>query len=551
MENKNHKVNIAVIGAGALGLVAIKNLLEEGFNVTGFERKSYVGGLWKYTPDGTTSVLKTTFTNISKERSCFTDFPFPDDTPSLCSWTNVYAYLESYADHFGLRPHIRLNTAVKRVTRNDKNDKWTVEYASTEDAVSQTQDFDKLVMATGINQSPHIPKIEGIDSFAGTVLHSQAFKRPEDFTGKTVVVVGIGNTAADTAVALIGHAKKIYISHRHGAYILPRKRNGRSIDHNLSYRLFTVQGVLERLAPSLSEKLLNKFIAKLQNEAFPAICQPQGAKWHLWPPVSIRQSVPTVTDELVPALEQGRIESVAGIKSVGKHTVHLDDDDDDDNDDGTAATLDDVDTIIFCTGYISDLGTALLEPHVNPVRNTSPAWLAATGSRGKPLPRLYRNVFSLDYPQSLVFMGAASFPTPAFQLYDQASMAVAQIWGGRSSLPSQAEMEQAVDTHHSWMVGLAKRGPVYPGLVRSHEWLAWADKAAGTGVGANLGWGWQGWRFWLTQHRFYKLLTTGVYSPHLYRVFSGSGTKRKAWAGAREAIEQMNQRLATEEPKTK
>lgn len=42
---------------GALGLVATKNLVEEGFDVTGFERNAYVGGLWHYTDDDRTSVL--------------------------------------------------------------------------------------------------------------------------------------------------------------------------------------------------------------------------------------------------------------------------------------------------------------------------------------------------------------------------------------------------------------------------------------------------------------------------------------------------------------
>ena len=68
---------------GALGLVAIKNLIEEGFDVTGFDRNDYPGGLWKYTEDEKTSVLKcmhnvrilgyilifvATIVNISKER---------------------------------------------------------------------------------------------------------------------------------------------------------------------------------------------------------------------------------------------------------------------------------------------------------------------------------------------------------------------------------------------------------------------------------------------------------------------------------------------------
>lgn len=42
-----------------MGIVAVKNLAEAGFDVTGFERSSYVGGLWHYTDDEETlSVLK-------------------------------------------------------------------------------------------------------------------------------------------------------------------------------------------------------------------------------------------------------------------------------------------------------------------------------------------------------------------------------------------------------------------------------------------------------------------------------------------------------------
>lgn len=42
---------------GVLGLVTVKNLTEEGFDVTGFESSNYVGGLWHYTDEDKTSVL--------------------------------------------------------------------------------------------------------------------------------------------------------------------------------------------------------------------------------------------------------------------------------------------------------------------------------------------------------------------------------------------------------------------------------------------------------------------------------------------------------------
>lgn len=44
---------------GAMRTVAVKNLLEEGFDVVGFERSSYVGGLWHFTEDEVTlSILE-------------------------------------------------------------------------------------------------------------------------------------------------------------------------------------------------------------------------------------------------------------------------------------------------------------------------------------------------------------------------------------------------------------------------------------------------------------------------------------------------------------
>jgi len=44
--------------------------------------------------------------------------------------------------------------------------------------------------------------------------------RPSDFKDMRVLVVGIGNSAADTSTALIGSAKNIYLSHRGGVQIV-------------------------------------------------------------------------------------------------------------------------------------------------------------------------------------------------------------------------------------------------------------------------------------------------------------------------------------------
>jgi dimethylaniline monooxygenase (N-oxide forming) len=38
--------SVAIVGAGASGLVAAKILLDDGFNVTLFDRQRQVGGVW-------------------------------------------------------------------------------------------------------------------------------------------------------------------------------------------------------------------------------------------------------------------------------------------------------------------------------------------------------------------------------------------------------------------------------------------------------------------------------------------------------------------------
>lgn len=83
------------------------------------------------------------------------------------------------------------------------------------------QYFDKVVIAIGgLTGLPKLPNVEGLNLFKGQSLHSQAFKEPESFSGKRVMVVGFGNTAADTATALARVAEKVYIAHRNGARIV-------------------------------------------------------------------------------------------------------------------------------------------------------------------------------------------------------------------------------------------------------------------------------------------------------------------------------------------
>ncbi|KAF2623050.1 dimethylaniline monooxygenase 2, partial [Macroventuria anomochaeta] len=505
---------VAVIGLGPAGLVALKNIHEEGFDVTGFDQNPYVGGLWQFTEEDKTSVLQSTVVNISKERGCFTDYPYPEGISAYPTAAEVQRYLVSYTEHFKLEPHLRLNTDVRQIRFDDTRQQYAIEIEGKD-----VQFYDKVVIAIGgLTSLPNIPTIEGLENFKGKGLHSRAFKKPEQFAGKRVMVVGFGNTAADTATALANVAEKVYIAHRNGARILPRRVNGKPVDHALSLRLFTIQSWIMSNFPAAGANMFDRFIKSLQDKSFKL--RPE---WGFEP----AQATPIVSNTLVDYLECGLIESVKGIKRIlGDTQVELDD-----------GKILDVDALVWCTGYKADF--SMLEPRLDPTSRSSTASSDANGSNGKPLARLYHNVFSLEKPDSLVFLGNVHTPLSGFQLFDMASMAIAQVWKGASNLPSRSAIESAVDEHHIWLAEQAsRRSNVSPGMVDGGAWLKAIDGLAGTGVNEYLGYGWKGWWFWLSNMKLCNLLMGGVWSPHAHRLFDG---KRKKWEDAQDAIERMNE----------
>lgn len=238
--------------------------------------------------------------------------------------------------------------------------------------------------------------------------------------------------------------------------------------------------------------------------------------------------VPLVSDKLVPCLEDGSISSVAGIKRILSDTsVELQD--------GTSV---DVEAIIWCTGYKSDF--SMIDAQFDPTCYPQP-WLDAAGSNGKPLFRLYHNIFSVKKPDSLAFLGNVHITLSGFHIFDMASMAVAQVWAKKSLLPSLPAMNAAVDKHHEWLADEAKRtSNVSPGQCDAGAWVGAMDELAGTGVNEYLGYGLKGWLFWLRHRNFCNMLMGGIWSPHIHRVFEG---KRKRWDGAGEAIVKVNERV--------
>ncbi|XP_078578363.1 flavin-containing monooxygenase 5-like [Branchiostoma floridae x Branchiostoma japonicum] len=246
---------VGIIGAGVSGLAAIKACLEEGLEPVCFEQSEEIGGLWHYTDDGGqkqgASMYKSLISNVSREMSCFSDFPFDKHTPPYPSHTQFHQYLQQYCNRFDLRKYITFNTQVVKVQRAEGfvEGEWLVNTADagTDGTEARQHVFHAIMVCSGTYHQPHIPSFVGLENYQGTVTHSQSYRTPDRFQGKSVVVIGAGNSAGDIAAEVGLTASKVYLSMRDGVWIFPRlTRSARPLDLSISRALLNVPEFVTR-----------------------------------------------------------------------------------------------------------------------------------------------------------------------------------------------------------------------------------------------------------------------------------------------------------------
>lgn len=146
----------------------------------------------------------------------FSDFPFSPSAPPYMPWKMVNDYYASYADHFKLRPHIRFNTEVTKVEQAEDYElsgRWSVT-SKTHDGNVVKETYDALMLCTGLFAKCNLPWYPGQDEFKGQILHSNEFRKGEDFVNKTVLVIGkVQHSNCLSGVYTIIHLLKNIIIH--------------------------------------------------------------------------------------------------------------------------------------------------------------------------------------------------------------------------------------------------------------------------------------------------------------------------------------------------
>ena len=206
----DHEVLIIGAGLGGIGAgVALRRAGIEDFVIV--DRWSRVGGTW----------LANTYPGVAVDIPSFIySFSFAQRS----NWSRLFApgaelqeYAEDVVDQFELRPHLKLQTEIVQVRFDEDAQLWRASLAAGAELTARF-----MIGAVGGLEQPKLPDIDGIESFAGKLIHTARWDHDYDLAGKRVVVIGTGATALQLIPEIAEQVQHLTVFQRTPIWVAPK-----------------------------------------------------------------------------------------------------------------------------------------------------------------------------------------------------------------------------------------------------------------------------------------------------------------------------------------
>src|ERR1700733_2940657 len=207
-------VDVLIVGAGVSGIGAAHHLREK------FPDRTFVildaqdsrGGTWwthRYPGGRSGSALFTCGSRLKPWRG-----------PAIAAGGEILAYLDEVIDDDDLGRHIRLRHQVTAASWSTEERRWTVEVirGDTGQRLRFTAGFLWVWPGYYSHAEPYRPQWEGTDRFRCVIVHPQDWPEDLDLTGRRVVVIGSGATAAPLIPAIARQAQHVTMLQRSPSY---------------------------------------------------------------------------------------------------------------------------------------------------------------------------------------------------------------------------------------------------------------------------------------------------------------------------------------------
>lgn len=235
--------DVVIVGAGFGGMGAAIQLTRMGIDdIIIVERESDVGGTWhvNHYPGLAVDIPSAVYSYSFEPNPYWSRLFAPGD--------ELKAYAAHVADTYDLRRFMRFDTAVDSARWDEDAERWLVT-SDGGDVIAARY----LITATGYLSQPRLPDIDGIDSFAGTVVHSAKWDDDLDLTGRRAAVIGTGATGVQLIPEVAKHVAELTVYQRTPIWVTPKR--DRDIPERVQ-RLFARFPVTQRAARTLNTVVL-------------------------------------------------------------------------------------------------------------------------------------------------------------------------------------------------------------------------------------------------------------------------------------------------------
>jgi 4-hydroxyacetophenone monooxygenase len=233
VEKRIADFSVLIVGAGASGICAGIRLKQAGIAFEIVERNDDVGGVWHentYPGCGVDS---------ANHLYCYS-FELNHN------WSRYYVkqpelrdYLRDCAVKYGVMPHVRLREEVLSLRYDEDAALWHA-------TIRQADGSERLVVANAVISSvgqlnrPAYPRLKGLDSFAGTSMHTARWNHDVDLTGKSVAMIGTGASGMQAGPAIADTVGRLTIFQRSAPWVLPRHNYHNTVTENVKWTLANV-----------------------------------------------------------------------------------------------------------------------------------------------------------------------------------------------------------------------------------------------------------------------------------------------------------------------
>ncbi|CAG9318595.1 unnamed protein product [Blepharisma stoltei] len=324
---------VCIIGGGVSGIVSSKIAKDHGLIPYILDKSESWGGIWKDSPNSI-GVWRNLITNTSKYLCSFSDYPWPESTPTYPSNQEVRDYFASYINLRSLESYFHFNCKVIYVGKQESG--YLVRWENLLTREISERHFPYVIVGTGLFAKEYLPFQVPENYPQGKIVHSGQYRDPSLYSGQRVIVIGGSMSACDIAEDLLPHAREVIQIVKNPYILFKRYYNNLPID------FFSMTKSVSSLTKNLShqEKL------QLMLGFYDKVTENSKACPNLHIDFStIKSPYVGITNNYKDLVEQDRIQIIkTGVSSISSSGLALDN-----------GEVIDADTIFLCTGFESDL----------------------------------------------------------------------------------------------------------------------------------------------------------------------------------------------------